>query len=246
MKYVCSWSGGKDSTATILACRLYHEPLDTIIISEVMFDLENEISGENPLHRDFIYNVAIPTFKSWGYEVVVVRADKDYLSMFHRVIDNPRKHKDHAGKKYGFCLAGFCSVKRDLKIQPVTRYLNSLKEPYVQYLGICADEPKRLEAMKRNQAGVSILEKYGITQPLARDMCIQNGLYSTGYELAKRGGCIFCPYAKFTEHQWLYENMPDVWMKLVSLEQEKNVAFSKWNPITKETLAERHRILSGL
>lgn len=48
MKYIASWSGGKDSTASIILAHEHNEPLDLIIFSEVMFD-EN-ISGELPEH----------------------------------------------------------------------------------------------------------------------------------------------------------------------------------------------------
>lgn len=43
MKYIASWSGGKDSTASIILAHEHNEPLDLIIFSEVMFD--ETISG---------------------------------------------------------------------------------------------------------------------------------------------------------------------------------------------------------
>ena len=50
MRFVASWSGGKDSTASIILAHEHNEPLDAIVFSEVMFDLKNKISGENPRH----------------------------------------------------------------------------------------------------------------------------------------------------------------------------------------------------
>ena len=38
MEYIASYSGGKDSTATVILAHEYNEPLNKIIISEVMFD----------------------------------------------------------------------------------------------------------------------------------------------------------------------------------------------------------------
>ena len=64
MKYIASWSGGKDSTASIILAHENNEPLDLIIFSEVMFD--KNISGELPEHIDFIKNKCIPLFKGWG------------------------------------------------------------------------------------------------------------------------------------------------------------------------------------
>lgn len=64
MKHVASCSFGKDSLATVILAREHGEPLDEVVYCEVMFD--QDVSGEVPEHRDFIYNVAIPKLKSWG------------------------------------------------------------------------------------------------------------------------------------------------------------------------------------
>ena len=39
MKYIASWSGGKDSTASIILAHEHNEPLGLIIFSEVMFEI---------------------------------------------------------------------------------------------------------------------------------------------------------------------------------------------------------------
>ena len=83
MKYIASWSGGKDSTASIILAHEHNEPLDLIIFSEVMFD-ENT-SGELPEHIDFIKNKAIPKFEKWGYEVKILHSQKTYLDCFHHI-----------------------------------------------------------------------------------------------------------------------------------------------------------------
>lgn len=80
MKYIASWSGGKDSTASIILAHEHNEPLDLIIFSEVMFD-ENT-SGELPEHIDFIKNKAIPKFEEWGYEVKILHSQKNLFRLF--------------------------------------------------------------------------------------------------------------------------------------------------------------------
>lgn len=80
--YVCSWSGGKDSMATILLALEHNEPLDRVVFAEVMFDHERGISGEVPEHIDWIYSTAIPKLESMGIKVDVVRAKKDYKWFF--------------------------------------------------------------------------------------------------------------------------------------------------------------------
>lgn len=61
MKTYLSWSGGKDSSASIILCHEQGIPLDGVIFSEVMFDLSRNISGENPEHIKWVYETAIPT-----------------------------------------------------------------------------------------------------------------------------------------------------------------------------------------
>jgi len=236
LKYICSWSGGKDSTASIILAHLNGEPLDTIIFAEVMFD--KYTSGENPYHIDFVMKVAKPLFESWGYEVVIVRSERTYLDCFNRVIEHPIKHMEHKGMKHGFPLTGACSIKRDLKIRPIEEYYRSLGDEYVQYVGIGVDEPGRLAAMHKDSYKVSLLEKYGYTTEMAKELCEMYGLLSPNYSLSKRGGCWMCPFAKLEEHRKIRELCPDAWATFVALEDARNVAYDKWS-IYGETLKER-------
>lgn len=244
MKYICSWSGGKDSTASIILAHLNNEPLDIILFSEVMYDKEKNISGENPRHIDFIRNKAKPLFESWGYEVRILRAERDYLDCFNRIIKNPRKHSNHKGKKFGFALAGLCGVKRDCKEKPIKDFYKNIKESVTQYVGICIDEPKRLDSLHKSNNKVSLLEKYGYTEQMAKGLCEEYDLLSPCYELSKRGGCWFCPYAKLEEHREIQRLYPDVWASFVALENEQNVANNKWN-IFGESLKERNEKLNN-
>ena len=147
MKYICSWSGGKDSTASIILAHENNEPLDVIVFAEVMYDIKRNISGELPRHIDFIRNVAKPLFESWGYEVIILRANTDYLDNFNKIIKNPRKYLENKGKRRGFVISGLCSIKRDCKEKPIKEYYKSLNDEYTQYVGICIDEPVRLKSI---------------------------------------------------------------------------------------------------
>lgn len=242
MKYICSWSGGKDSTASIILAHENNEPLDIIVFSEVMFDRRNNISGENPEHISFIMNVAKPLFESWGYEVLILRAEKDYLDTFYHVIEHPRKHMEHKGMFFGFPNNGLCGVKRDCKEKPIKDFYKSLEEPFAQYVGICIDESKRLESMHKDCSKISLLEKYGYTEKMARKKCEEYGLLSPCYKLSKRGGCWFCPNAKMEEHKMIRKCNKEAWNKFVALENVCNVANSKWNVYGK-TLSERDTLL---
>lgn len=240
MKYICSWSGGKDSSCSILLAHLLGEPLDTIIFAEAMFDRNKGISAENPIHIQWMKS-KIPLFESWGYEVKILHSDTDYLEIFHHVIEKPRLHICNQGKKYGFMCAGKCSLKRECKIRPINRYLESLKEPYVQYVGICSDESRRLKSLHNSSTQISILEKFGITQKTSRALCEEYDLLSSAYKLSNRNGCWLCPFASEAEHRYIFSHDRETWDAFVNLESlgKECMANDRWN-VFGESLKERN------
>lgn len=238
MKYICCWSGGKDSTASIILAHEHHEPLDTIVFSEVVFDKTQNISGENPKHMDFVLNTAKPLFEYWGYEVLILHSDKDYLDIFNHVIEKPRKHMEHKGMRTGFLPFGTCHMKRDCKLKPIKDYIKSLNEPYVQYVGIGIEEQTRLDSLHKDTTCISLLEKYNYTTTMAKEKCEEYNLLSPAYQYSKRGGCWFCPNAKIAEHEYIRNYDRNTWDRFVALESEENIVNYKWN-IYGETLKER-------
>ena len=63
MKHIVSWSGGKDSTATIILAHEHGLPIDLIIIALVWFDRKRGIYGEHPEHIKWVFEYAIPLFE---------------------------------------------------------------------------------------------------------------------------------------------------------------------------------------
>ena len=69
-------------------------------------------------------------------------------------------------------------------MQPIHDYYRQFKGyEVVQYVGIAIDEPKRLARLskKGNIDKVSLLEKYGYTEDMAREKCLEYGLLSPIY-----------------------------------------------------------------
>lgn len=233
MKYIASWSGGKDSTASILLAHEHNDPLDLIIFSEVMFD-EN-ISGELPEHIDFIKNKAVPIFESWGYETKILRSDKTYLDCFHHISTKGKR----IGKKRGFPMAGKCLINRNCKMPPLIKFTNGIGEPFTQYIGIAVDEPVRMNRIVNAGNKVSLLEKYRYTEQMAFDLCKKYGLLSPIYDFAPRGGCWFCPNARDVELRHLRNCHRDLWDKLLALENEPNTIGNMWNTLTKTRIHDK-------
>lgn len=168
---------------------------------------------------------------------------KDYLGFFNHIIQNPTKHKEHRGLRFGFPHTRSCGIKRDCKQKAIKDYLVSIDDQIVQYIGICPEEKKRLDSLHKQDNAVSLLEKYGCTQKMAMEKCREYGLLSPCYELSKRGGCWFCPNAKLAEHKEIKKIYPKVWKEFVSLEKETDIANSKWNVFGKHSLQEIDRQL---
>lgn len=161
-KHILSCSFGKDSIATALLALQHGEPLDELVYCEVMFS--EEISGELPEHNRFIHETAIPYFEQRGIPTRVLRSEKTYLSCFYHVVTRGKTK----GMLSGFPLSGRCTIQRDCKLPPIKAYQKALPPDTVQYIGIAADEPKRLARLKPGQ--ISLLDKYHVVEPEARSM----------------------------------------------------------------------------
>lgn len=231
MIHIASCSFGADSMAQLILAHKYGEPVDIVLYCEVMFDLKNDISGELPEHRDFIYNVAIPKIKrEFGYRVEIVRSRKDYLDEFNAVICRGERK----GKIRGFPIQGRCCINRDCKMPPIREFYKTLSDEYSTYVGIAADEPERLARLKGND--ISLLAKYGITQAAAREIDEKYGLLSPIYQFTKRNGCWFCPSQRLCETEHIYEQHRELLARLEELQAKPNKAsekFDKDNTLTE-------------
>lgn len=225
---IVAFSGGKDSAATVALCHIHNIRVDKILFSEVMFN--KEISGELPEHIDFIKNRAIPQFEEWGFETEILHADKTYMDCFNQVFQNSTV-PERNGKRYGFPMSGKCIINRDCKIKPIQDYLKKLKADgieVVQFIGIAVDEPERLERLDGKNK-ISILAKYGYTEQMAFDLAAKYNLLSPIYGFSPRGGCWFCPNARYCELKHLRNNHKNLWNILLDLENEKDIVGDVWN-----------------
>lgn len=220
-KHILCISGGKDSTATAILALEHGEPIDMAVYCEVMFD-EN-ISGEVPEHRDFMYHTIIPWLEDNGIKVSVIRGG-NYLKSFFHVIQNS-KTPERNGKYRSYPLGGMCVINRDCKINPMHQFYkkNGLQNA-VQYVGIAIDEPERLARLDGVNK-VSLLAKYGYTEAMAADLCKKHGLYSPVYAFSDRNGCWFCPNCKMKEFAEFKRRHPDLWQRLLDLGKTENLVY---------------------
>ena len=92
----------------------------------------------------------------------------------------------------------------------------------IQYVGIAADEPKRLARLDGVKK-VSLLAKYGYTEDMAAELCKKHDLYSPVYAFSKRNGCWFCPNCRMSEFAEFKRRHPDLWKRLLELGKVENL-----------------------
>ena len=94
----------------------------------------------------------------------------------------------------------------------------------VQYLGIAADEPKRLARLD-GITKISPLAAIGWTEADARKWCEENDLLSPIYTTATRGGCWFCHNQSIGQLMLLRKNYPDLWALLLKWDLDSPGSF---------------------
>ena len=220
MKTYLSWSGGKDSTASIILAHEHGIPIDLIVISLPYFDKAKGIYADHPVHIKWLFEVAIPTFESWGYKVKVVSSDKDYKYWFFKKHGDKCKNKENNGKMYGWLLGGMCKMNPE-KVNPIKALAKELDGGGWQSI-VCIgiEETDRLERLHKRENQISLLEKYGYTCEMAKQLCKKYDLLSPLYEMGgMRQGCWFCPNAHVKEFANLQKNYPLLWQELLDLNE---------------------------
>lgn len=224
--HVQSWSGGKDSTASIVLEHLHRDelkiPPSKVVMAELMFDNARGISAEYPDHIEWVYTKAKPLLESLGNEVEIVKSKRDYVGIFRRVIERVTvpENECRIGKTQGFPAGKQCYVKARMKVALLDRIAREYgKMP--QILGICADEPDRMgkiDGVKKR----SLLAEYGIREAETYEILAPYGLLSPYYKRKTRGGCWFCPNQPIRDFAWLKKEHPELWEELHELDDTPN------------------------
>ena len=111
-------------------------------------------------------------------------------------------------------------------MQPIHAYYKQFKDyEIVQYVGIASDEPKRLARLsqKGKISKISLLDKYGYTEEMAKIKCLEYGLLSPIYRGGQRGGCWFCPNVKINDFAKFKLTHPELWEELLKLSKTPNL-----------------------
>lgn len=210
-EWIVSWSGGKDSTATIILMHEHKVPIKEIIYVRMMYD--DALPATLPVMTDFVDN-AKSVFEDWGYSVRIVPSRRTVVQEINSVYTRS-KREGRNGKKHGissFC-RGKCVMTR-CKTDTIHRAMPKSNE--YQMIGYAADETKRHKSLGGYKQ--SIMLELGILEKDTYEICKKYGLLSPLYELGfARDGCWFCPSAAKKERNYIRKNHPDLVEKIYAM-----------------------------
>lgn len=232
--HVVSLSGGKDSTALLLRMLEENMPVDIILYC----DTGMEFAGMyHHLERLEAYI---------GRPITRLKAPYsfEYLMLEHTP---KRKNPALEGRK-GFTWPGPCArwCTAMLKTRIVRKYLKDLSKEYevIEYLGIAADEPQRVQAKRYP------LVEWGMTEADCLDYCKERGFDWDGlYDIFHRVSCWCCPLQSLEELRKLRKHFPELWDHLRWLDKQTWRSFLKTYSVEQlETrfAFEEERLNAGL
>ena len=197
--YVVSLSGGKDSTAMLLRLLEEHRPIDRILFCDTGLEFPQ------------MYEHLIKLQRYIGRPITRLKAEHSFEYYFSEYLPKRRNPtlQQYKGNSWAGPRNRWCTGL--LKTKIVSAYLKELKRNYevVEYIGIAADEPKRVR-----QASYPLVE-WGMTEQDCLAYCYAHGFDWGGlYRIFHRVSCWCCPLQFLSELRKLYAHFPELWNRL--------------------------------
>lgn len=235
MAHILSFSGGKDSTFLLLELLRRGKPLDECVFFDTGWEFPQMYT-----HIERIKELCA----SHNVKFTTLHPERsfDYM-MFEKPI-----RKRAGGVRHGFSWCGARGIRWGTAEKQ--RTLTSYTKPTdTVYIGIAADETKRLE--KKRPANQEFpLATWGITEPECLQGCYKAG-YDWGglYKYLDRVSCWCCEFKNLKELRNIYFHMPDVWQQLRDMQAKTYMPFKQNASIfdlEKRFEFEREREKAGL
>lgn len=158
-----------------------------------------------------------PLIEAYGAEYKVLRPENDFLvDMLLRPVCSGTERE-----RWGYDWCGQrCRWRTSGKISAINKYIGSLKDDYVQYIGIAADEPKRI---KYENNKTNPLAEWGMTEAECLQFCYDRGYdwKEDGvelYEILDRVSCWCCANKNLKELKAIHDKLPRYWGLLKGLQ----------------------------
>lgn len=215
---ILSLSYGKDSMACLGAIEQLGWSLDRIITADVW--ATDTIPADLPPMVEFKAKADAIILERYGIEVEHFRT-VSFEEQFYKIRFN-KKTNDNCIYGFPIVRGAWCNSK--LKIAALDKAKRALSKDFIGFVGIAADEPKRLERLD-GVTMISPLAEIGWTEADAKKWCIDNDLLSPIYTDSARGGCWFCHNQGVEQLRKLRHNYPQYWELLLKWDNDSPVLF---------------------
>lgn len=211
MRYIANVSFGKDSLAMLLRLIAEKWPLDEV----VFYDTGVEFQAIYKI-RDRVKSMLD------DYGITYTELKPEYSFMW-KMFDKPVKERYGGGMHYGYSwCGGLCRWGTTDKLRALEKHCGDA----VQYVGLAADESKRLKKERRGNK-IFPLEKWKMSERDCLTYCYLrdfNWLEDGGagpiplYEILDRVSCWCCCNKNLKELKNIYLFLPHYWEQLKSLQ----------------------------
>lgn len=210
MKYIASVSFGKDSLAMLL------------MLIEKKCKLDEVIFYDTGMEFKAIYdtrNIVKELLGKKGIKYTELRPKEPFLyKMFEKEV-----HKRNGTIQYGYGICGGrCRWGTTEKNITITKYLKSqYGQDYKEYIGIAADETKRIEK-ERDEHKLLPLVEWKITESECLKYCYNKGFFWEEnrvrlYTILDRVSCWCCGNKNNREIENMFLYLPEYWKQNIHL-----------------------------
>lgn len=210
-KYIASVSFGKDSLAMLLMILKNDFPLDEV----VFYDTGMEFQA--------IYDIRdrlLPILEERGIEYTELHPKRPFV---FDMLEKPVNSKQN-GLHYGYSWCGGCARWGTAnKTAALDAHARKQGRNVIQYIGIAADEQKRLDRLPANKKAP--LADWGITEEVALQYCYSEGFFweENGirlYDVLDRVSCWCCANKNLKELRNIRNHLPEYWERLKDLQSK--------------------------
>lgn len=212
MRYVASFSGGKDSLAMVLRLLEENKPLTNVVMYDTEMEYQAIYNNVNKISK---------ILKEKGIELTILKPQNNWL---YDMLVRPTK----SGYGYKWC-GGACRWRTSNKVNAINKYLKSFNEEYIQYVGIAYDEPKR--AVLENNKVYPLIE-WKMTEKECLKYCYDKGWNwnENGvelYDILDRVSCWCCKNKNLKELKNMHDYLPKYWNDLKGLQSLIKIPFKQ-------------------
>jgi 3'-phosphoadenosine 5'-phosphosulfate sulfotransferase (PAPS reductase)/FAD synthetase len=201
-KNIISFSGGKDSTAMLLMMIEKREHVDEIVFFDGGWEFPEMLRHIDKVEQHI------------GRPITRLYPEKsfDYYLSEHVLTTGP--NKGARGYRWPWFKMRWCTRIKIRTIQDHLKQYGKENIDYIEFIGIAADEIKRVKNKKYP------LVEWGVTEKQALEYCYSKGFDWEGlYNWNSRVSCFCCPLQGKKRLFNIYKNRPELIQKMLEMDR---------------------------